>query len=355
MTSTPSPAHAHLPEHSRTAVLTEPGTIVVEDRPMPVPAPDEVVIEVRAVGVCGSDTHYFDDGRIGHFVVEGPFVLGHESSGVVVATGADVDPARIGERVSIEPGVPCRACEQCLAGRYNLCPDMRFHATPPFDGSLTQYVAHHHAFAFPVPDSVSDEAAALVEPLSVGVWACRKAAIGVGSRVLVTGAGPIGLVCVQAALAAGATEVVVADVNPHRLSLAARLGATATVDLTTDDLPRTYAGRPGPNALLECSGHPGSTLAAIHVLAPAGCAVMVGTGSGDLTLPLQAIQERELVVTGVFRYANTWPAAIALVASGRVDLDALVTGHFRLDQSAEALTASRRDPTAVKSVIHPQD
>lgn len=339
---------------TRTAVLLEPGTIQVQERPRPRPAPDEVLIQVTSVGVCGSDTHYYTHGRIGSYAVTAPLVLGHESAGVIVGVGADVDPARVGQRVSIEPGVPCRRCEQCLSGRYNLCPDMVFHATPPVDGSLSEVIAHHSAFAHPVPDEVGDDAAAMVEPLSVALWACRKAAVGTGDRVLVTGAGPVGLLCAQVARVAGAAEVVVVDVNPHRLTVAAAHGATETVDARGVSLTDWYGERPAPHVLLECSGHPGSTLAGLQALAPAGRAVLVGMGGDTLALPLSLVQERELLVTGVFRYANTWPTAIALVAAGQVRLDDLVTGHFRLDQTAEALTAAADDPRAIKSMIHPQ-
>lgn len=339
---------------TRTAVLLEPGTIEVQDRPRPQPGPDEVLVQVTSVGVCGSDTHYYTHGRIGSYAVTAPLVLGHEAAGVVVGVGEGVAPARVGQRVSIEPGVPCRECEQCLAGRYNLCPDMVFHATPPVDGSLSEVIVHHHAFAHPVPDEVGDDAAAMVEPLSVALWAARKAAVGPGDRVLVTGAGPVGLLCAQVARVAGAVEVVVVDVNPHRLAVAAAHGATDTVDAREMSLSDRYAGRPAPHVLLECSGHPGPTLAGLGSLAPAGRAVLVGMGGDTLDLPVSLVQERELLVTGVFRYANTWPTAIALVASGQVQVDDLVTGHFRLDQTAEALTAASDDPRSIKSMIHPQ-
>ena len=339
----------------RVAVLTRPGEVAVVDRPAPVPGPDEVLVRVRAVGVCGSDTHYFDHGRIGRFVVEAPLVLGHEASGVIEAAGSDVDPTRVGERVSIEPGVPCRECVQCLSGHYNLCPDMVFHATPPVDGSLAELVVIHQAFAHAVPDSVSDEEAALLEPLSVGVWACRKGQVGPASRVLVTGAGPIGLVCVQVSRACGASEVVVTDLDAERLSVAAELGATGTIEAGSVALEEWYAGRLAPEVLLECSGHAGATVGAIRVLAPGGRAVLVGMGGDELALPLSVVQERELVVTGTFRYANTWPAAIGLVASGQVDLARLVTGRFPLAESAAALTAARDTRGSIKAVINPQE
>jgi len=335
----------------RAAVLRGPGDVVVEERPVPQAGPGHVVVRVRSVGVCGSDTHYYDHGRIGRFVVESPLVLGHEAAGEVTALGPGVTRLAVGQRVSIEPGVPDLTCEQCLAGRYNLCPDMRFFATPPIDGAFAEYVVVHEAFAHPVPDSIDDDAAALLEPLSVGIWACAKARVSAGSRVLVTGAGPIGLVSVQTALAFGATEVVVSDVNPARLALAGELGATTLVDARESrvtDLPRS------PQVLLECSGVPAAIGEAIRALDRAGRAVLVGMGGDEVPLPLSVVQERELELTGTFRYANTWPTAIALVASGRVDVNRLVTGSYRLDQAEEALTAGRRDQQSVKVVVHPQ-
>jgi L-iditol 2-dehydrogenase len=335
----------------RAAVLREPGGVVIEERPIPRAGPGQVVIRVRAVGVCGSDTHYYEHGRIGRFVVEAPLVLGHEAAGEVTDLGAGVTRLAIGQRVSIEPGVPDLTCWQCLTGRYNLCPNMRFFGTPPVDGAFAEYVVVHQAFAHPVPASVGDNAAALLEPLSVGIWACMKGRVTAGSRVLITGAGPIGLVSVAAALAFGATEVVVSDVNPVRLALAKELGATTVIDARETSVADLH--RP-PGVLLECSGHPPAIGEAIRALDRAGRAVLVGMGGDEILLPLSVIQERELELTGTFRYAGTWPRAIALIASGRIDLDRLVTGTYRLDQVQEALTAGRRDQRSVKVVVHPQ-
>jgi L-iditol 2-dehydrogenase len=249
--------------------------------------------------------------------------------------------------VTLEPGVPCGHCEQCRAGRYNLCPDVVFFATPPVDGAFANYVAIHEDFAFALPDSLSDDVGALMEPLSVGIWACRKAGVTAGHRVLVTGAGPIGLLAMQVALAFGATQVEISDVNPARLALAARTGATRTLTAGVDE--------PSPaDALIECSGHPAALAAGIAALRPAGTAVLVGMGPGDTgEVPLSLIQNREIWLTGTFRYANTYPTAIALAAEGRVDLEAIITGHYALDETDSALRAGIEDSESVKVMVHP--
>jgi L-iditol 2-dehydrogenase len=332
------------------SVLRAAHDLILDDRPVPQPGPREVLVRIKSVGVCGSDVHYYEHGRIGEHVVREPLVLGHEPSGEIVAVGAEVTRLTVGQRVSIEPGVPCLSCEQCLAGRYNLCPRMRFLATPPIDGAFCEYLAVHEAFAHPVPDTLSDDAAAMLEPLSVGIWACRKGRVEPGSCVLVNGAGPVGLLAAQSALAFGAAQVVVADVSESRLALAGRLGATDIVDVRSATLAESGVE---PDVLLECSGHPEATVAAMRTLAPAGRAVLVGMGADVLPLPLPYLQNREIELVGTFRYANTWPTAIALAASGRVALDALVTGHYSLPDVGAALTAGGTDPSTVKVVVTP--
>jgi L-iditol 2-dehydrogenase len=333
----------------RASVLLGIGDLTVEERAVPEPGPGEVLVRIGSVGVCGSDIHYYDHGRIGSYVVDRPLVLGHEAGGEVAAVGDGVATLALGQRVSVEPGVPCRSCPQCLGGRYNLCPHVRFFATPPYDGAFCEYVVMPEAFVHAVPDTVSDDAAGLIEPLSVAVWACRRGRVTPGSRVLVTGAGPIGLVCVQAAFAFGAAEVAVSDVNPHRLALAGKLGARA-IDVSATSLA---AAGVEPDVLLECSGNARATTDAIATVARAGPVVLIGMGGDELAIPLPYVQDHELVLTGAFRYANTWPTAISLVASGRVDLDVLVTGHYGLDEVEQALTAARRDPATVKAMVRP--
>jgi L-iditol 2-dehydrogenase len=341
-----------LPQSAPAAVLVKPGEIRLEERPVPEPGPGQVLVEVTAVGVCGSDVHYFTEGRIGDFVVEAPLVLGHEAAGVVRALGpATTGRLQPGQRVAMEPGVPCRKCQDCRAGRYNLCPDVRFFATPPVDGAFTRYVAHDEDFCYPLPDTLSDDAGALLEPLSVAVWAARKAKLKPGDRVIVTGAGPIGLLNASVARAAGAAEVIVTDIEPGRLELARKMGATSTLDAST-------AGEAlrdlGADALVECSGAPAALEAGLHGLRGGARAVVVGmSAEGRAPILLSHLQSREIELTGTFRYANTYQAALALAASGSINLDAIVSAHFSLAEVADALLASRRDPLVVKPVVLP--
>jgi L-iditol 2-dehydrogenase len=329
----------------RSAVLIEPGRIEMEERPIPTPSAGDVLVRVSSVGVCGSDTHYYRHGRIGNFVVDSPLVLGHEAAGTIVGVGAGVDRSRIGERVSIEPQRPDPDSEETRRGHYNLCPHMRFYGTPPIDGAFCDYVTIGAGYAHRVPDSVSDDAAALCEPLSVGIAAVRKAGLDGGSRVLITGAGPIGIVLTQLARAYGATDIVVSDPDQGRRAQAEQFGATAVIDPSTDRI-----GELGVDAFIDASGAPSAVVDGIRAVRPAGTVVLVGSGAESMELPTQLIQNRELVLTGVFRYANTWPTAIALVESGRVDLDAMVTAHFPLEKAAQALD-SDRTPGSVKSVV----
>jgi len=332
------------------AVLVRPGEVVVEQEPVPEPGPGQVLIDVAAVGVCGSDVHYFDHGRIADFVVTEPLVLGHEASGVIRALGPGVTDRAIGQRVALEPQQTCGRCRECLTGRYNLCPEVEFFATPPVHGAFARSVVLAAHRAHPVPDSLSDEAAALIEPLSVGVWANQKAGVQPGDRVLITGAGPVGLLCADVARARGAALVAVSDTNPYRLGVAAERGAGQVIDAAEGPLRDRLDS---VDVIIECSGATPAVRSAFEVAAPAARVVLVGLGAATMELPVADIQIKELVVTGTFRYANCYPAAIALAASGAVDLDGLVTGRFGLDQVAEALLATRTDPHSLKPIVHP--
>jgi L-iditol 2-dehydrogenase len=337
------------PETMRASVLVSKEKVIVDDVAVPSVAADEVLIRIAAVGVCGSDVHYFHEMRIGDFIVEEPMVLGHEASGTIVDVGANVSRDRIGERVAIEPQRACRVCEQCKHGRYNLCPFIEFYATPPIDGAFAEYAVIQADYAFKIPDSMSLEAAALCEPLSVGIWANQKAEVGPGSRVLIAGAGPIGIVAAQVAHAFGATEIIVSDIVKERLDAALKFGATRVINPMETDIAALELE---VDAFIDASGAPRAVSAGIMAVKPAGHVVLVGMGPNEYPVPIGRIQNRELHVTGVFRYANTYPLAIEMASSGRVDLDALVTGKFDLDHVADALGSTSISST-LKSLVTP--
>ena len=314
---------------NQAAVLYAPHDIRIEERAVPKPGPREVLIEIKAVGVCGSDVHYYEHGRI-----EG---VGRE---------------RIGQRVAIEPGVPDGVCRQCRTGHYNLCPNVRFFGTPPIDGAFTNYVTILSDFAYALPDQMSDEEGALIEPLSVGLWACRKAKLQGGDHVLITGAGPVGILAMKVALALGVTEITMTDISPQRLEVARKLGATRTVNVAQQSL--ADAGVEA-DVLIECSGNQRALKDGILALQPAATAVAVGMSPGEeASIPLSFIQNREIILTGTFRYANTYADAIALVASGHIDLKPVITGHYTLAEAEQALQATKNDPANIKSVVVPK-
>lgn len=344
MTTTTSSAP---PTTMRASVLKRQGEIVLETLDVPSLDDDQVLVQVAAVGVCGSDVHYYEHGRIGDYVVDHPLILGHELSGRIVAVGSNVDPSRVGSRVAVEPQRPCRTCTQCRAGRYNLCPAIEFYATPPIDGAFTEYVTIQSDFAYDIPDSVSDEAAALIEPLSVGIWACQRAQIRPGSRVLIAGAGPIGIIAAQTARAFGASEVYITDISPDRLAFALEYGATHALNPMTDSVEGLDV-----DAFIDASGAPQAVRSGIRAVGPAGRVILVGLGADDVELPVSYIQNREIWLSGVFRYTNTWPLGIELVANGQVDLDVLVTGKFALSEAEAALNAGKQ-PGQLKAVVYP--
>jgi len=317
----------------------------LDSRPTPKVGPNDALIAVKSVGICGSDVHYWKHGRIGPFILTAPMVLGHESSGQVVAVGEKVTHLKAGDRVTMEPGVPCRACNSCKIGRYNLCPDIVFMATPPYDGSLTNYYLHPADFCYKLPDNVSYDEGAMCEPLSVGVHAVSRAKVSVGHTVLITGAGPIGLMCLMAARAAGAGVTIITDIKQERLDVAKQLGATHAIDTTkVSDVVGHIHGLVGPQTIdvaIECSGATVAIHAAIKATRNGGVVVLVGMGAPEISLPLVDAAVREVDILGVFRYANTYPKTLALIASGAVDVKPLITHHFNYKEYVDAFNVAR--------------
>jgi len=314
---------------------------------------------MKSIGICGSDVHYWTHGRIGDFIVKSPMILGHESSGQVVEVGSEVTHLKKGDRITMEPGVPCRMCNFCKQGRYNLCPDVQFMATPPVDGSLATYYAHPADFCYKLPDHVSFDEGAMCEPLSVGIHACNRAGVAIGSNVLIMGAGPIGLMNLLAAKAAGATTIILSDIKDDRLEVAKKLGATGTVNvigLSQDDIVAQIKQKSQGNAIdvtIECSGAESAIRTSIKATKSGGCVVLVGLGPPEIKLPIVDAAVREVDIRGIFRYANCYPKALALIASGKVDVRPLITHHFELKDVVQAFTVAKEmSGGAIKVAFH---
>jgi len=338
------------------AVLLEKGDLQLLQKPKPTPGKNQVLIRMQKVGICGSDVHYWTNGAIGDFVVRAPMILGHESSGIVDEVGEGVTHLQPGDRVAIEPGVPCRYCAFCKEGRYNLCPDIAFCATPPFDGSLARFYAHAADFCYKLPDHVTLEEGALLEPLSVAVHACKRAGVTLGAQVLICGAGPIGLVNLLTAKAMGAERVCITDISENRLEMAQKLGADFVVHVKTRDAQQVAdqvhaALGCSPTISIECSGAEPSLQTAIYATRSGGTVVLVGLGAPNATLPIVNAATREVDIRGIFRYANCYPQALGLISSGKINVKPLVTHRFPLEETLKAFETARSGAGGAIKVI----
>lgn len=342
-----------------TAILYGINDIRLEQTPIEEPDQDEVLLQMGCVGICGSDVHYLVHGRIGDFVVNKPMIIGHEAAGVVVKLGKNVKNLKVGDRVAIEPGVSCRTCTFCKTGRYNLCKDMVFCATPPVHGNLRRFYKHAADFCFKLPDHVSLAEGALLEPLSVGVHACKRANIGISSKVLILGAGPIGLVTLLVAKAMGANKIVITDLAQNRLDVAKKLGADATFlvknDLKENELVEKihelFDGEE-PDKTIDASGAQSSIRLAILATKSGGVAVFVGMGEAEIKIPLIHALVREVDIRGVFRYANDYADALDLLASGKIDVKPLITHNYKIEDTVEAFETSKSGQGVIKVMIY---
>lgn len=340
----------------KVAVMNGIGKMGFVEREVPQPADNEVLVKLEYVGICGSDMHYYETGRIGDYVVEPPFVLGHEPGGVVVEVGKDVKHLKVGDRVALEPGKTCGHCEFCKEGKYNLCPDVVFFATPPVDGVFQEYVAHEAALCFKLPDNVDTMEGALIEPLAVGFHAANQGGAHAGQTAVVFGAGCIGLVSMMALKAEGVSKVYVVDIMQKRLDKAMELGATEVINSMDADvmaeIARLTEGK-GADLIIETAAMEITTRQAIHIAKKGATIVLVGySKTGEMTLPLSLALDKELTFKTVFRYRHIYPMAIEAVASGKVNLKGIVSNVFDFDDIQNAMDKSISDKAnIVKSVV----
>ncbi|MCD8398091.1 MAG: NAD(P)-dependent alcohol dehydrogenase [Lachnospiraceae bacterium] len=325
----------------KTAVMTDIRKVEIQRRPIPVPQEDEVLVKIEYVGICGSDLHYYEAGRIGDFIVKPPFVLGHEAGGTVVEVGGNVKNLKVGDRVALEPGKTCGHCEFCKQGKYNLCKDVVFFATPPVDGVFQEYVAHEAGLCFKLPDNVSTMEGALIEPLAVGMHAANQGDAHLGQTAVVTGAGCIGLVSLLSLKARGVSKVIVVDVMDKRLEKAKELGADEVINGAKEDTVARITeitGGAGFDLGIETAGSQITAQQQIRAAKKGATIVFVGySPSGDMTLPIGTALDKELTFKTVFRYRNIYPMAIDAVSSGKIHIKDIVTNYFELDDIQNAL------------------
>lgn len=325
------------------------------DPPGP-PGPGEVQVRMKAVGVCGSDVHYYSQGRIGSAVVEKPLIMGHEPAGVIAAVGAGVETLQVGQRVAVEPAQSCGACEPCREGHPNLCPQVRFFGTPPVDGAYCERVNVPAPNVFLLPDTLSDAEGALLETLGIGLHAVDLSHLRAGQTVAVFGTGPVGLVTLAVARTAGATRLFAVDLLPWRLEIARQLGADQTfVAGETDPAAAIWEatrGR-GVDVALEAAGAAETPQQCAEVVKIGGTVVIIGIPADDsLSFQHTTVRRKGLTIKLCRRMKHTYPRAIDLMASGRIDLKPLLTHTFPLERIGEAfdLVEGYRDGV-VKAVI----
>ncbi|KAJ9649438.1 hypothetical protein H2201_004975 [Coniosporium apollinis] len=347
----------------RASVLHGAKDLRIESRSLPSPLPTELQVSVRATGLCGSDLHYYNHYRNGDIIVREPLSLGHESAGVVVAVGKDVTGFSVGDKVALEVGQPCGNCQRCGEGRYNICKQMRFRSSaksfPHAQGTLQERINHPAAWCHKLPENVSLDLGAILEPLGVAIHASRRAQLPSGSTTLVFGAGAVGLLCAAMAKISGSTTVVIADIDAGRVNFAvengfAHRGFTVpmkrgkTIEESFEIARETAAsigkvekssGEPvgEVDAVFECTGVPSCLQAAIYATRPGGRVMLIGMGTPVQTLPISAAALREVDLVGVFRYANTYPTGIEVVskkAPDYPDFSKLVTHRYKGLESA---------------------
>jgi len=326
----------------------------IEEQPIPQAGEGEVLVRVRANGICGSDIHFYERGVLGPFVVRQPYTPGHEAAGGIVALGAGVRDRQVGQAVAIEPGIPCRRCRFCKMGRYNQCPQVVFMSVPGVDGTFRDYVTLPADFAHPMPPGMTWEQGACIEPTAVAVHAINRAQIAPGATVAVLGVGPIGLLVVQAALAVGAGKVLALDRQEMRLALAQKLGAIPINIIAEEPLQGVLSRMDGQGVdfTFEAAGHSSATALAPEITATAGVIVQVGWPEIErVPYKVETILAKELDVRGINRYANAFPPALSLVGRGAIRVEPLITHRFPFEEAPAAFAYAHEHPEQVIKVV----
>jgi len=344
-------------EKIKAAIMYKVNDIRIEEVERPKVGMNEVMLKVKSVGICGSDLHYYKHGRIGKVTVNQPIILGHETAGEIVEIGKNVKERHVGDRVIIEPGTPCGVCKMCKTGRYNLCLDMIFRAHPPTHGTFVEFLVCRSDLVFPIPDDMSFEVGAMLEPLAVGVYVSGLTNTKPDDTVTILGSGPIGLSILQVMRAIGVSKIFITDLLETRLELAKRLGATAAINVSIKDPVKEImdlTNGNGTEIVIEAVGDPKTYFMTTDIAAMGGTIIFVGMAS-ETVFPINVDQivSKELIVKGSFRYANAFPKAIALAASGKVDMGALITHRYPFEKIKEAMDCAYEcKDKAIKVVVN---
>ena len=320
----------------------------IRNNAIPVPNDDEVVVNVKTNGLCGSDIHFYADGKVGSYVITTPYITGHEACGVVYSVGKNVKNFEIGQNVVIECGIPCRMCERCKAGHYNQCYNMHFLSTPPNDGTFCDYIAIRYDMLHQMPKGMSYELGALVEPTAVAVHAVLRAGKVQGQSMAIVGTGTIGLLVLMSFKAMGGGKAVCIDVNEDRLNLAAKLGADEIFNPRKDSVPDNYV-----QYVIDTAAASADTAQEMfRIVKRGGRCVQVGFPGSD-TVPVDGFKliTQELDYVGSYIYANDYPLAIYYLAEGKINGNALITNTFDFDHSIEAFEFAASHPKEVIKVI----
>ena len=333
---------------NRCAYLDRNHKINIISEDMPEIGADQVLVNIVANGICGSDVHFYREGRLGNYVVEEPYIPGHECSGIICGVGGEAAGWKEGDRVVIEPGIPCGRCEMCRTGRYNQCRSVVFLSEPGTNGTFCDYVAVRYDAVYKIPDHLEMDIAALAEPAAVAVHAVNRCGGVAGKTGVILGAGPIGLLTIQAFKAAGGAKVIAADINEKRLQLAGRLGADEVIDLSRSDANLENLGE----CVIETAGSPKTTEQLYRIAKSAGVVVQVGWPKGNIVpMDIACFIEKELDYRAVNRYANAFPTALAWLADGRINGKMMITHRFDFEETEEAFRFTAANPSEVIKTI----
>lgn len=339
---------------NQAAYMVNVKQIEIHDIPMPEPKPDELLLKTAYVGICGSDVHFFKTGERKGKAFDLPFILGHECAGTVAAVGSENKKFKVGDQVCFEPQITCGTCFYCRSGRYNMCPDVIFPSTPPYDGVFRNYLTIPERLAYRLPENVSLKEGALIEPLAVGLAAAERGEVSLGSTVVILGAGCIGLLTMLACKARGASKVIMCDLYKKRLDNAVRLGADAVINAQEQDVLACVlelTNGEGADVVFEAASTPFTAAETVDLIKRCGIIVMVGNVNGTTPYRFMDLMYKEAQIRTIYRYRSNFDTAIQSVESGRIHIEDIISHQFDFNDIQAAFETSLNNPRDVIKVI----